>query len=285
MNTFSFQPGNSLSQSKGCKDFKAAEQQRKHETAPAHAGPRFVYHLPGKSQPSQHNSPRTHFRSNPATLGTQLPRWSLLSYLLVHGFICTLNSLGTQPPCWSLLSYLLVHGFICTLNSLGTQPPCWSLLSHTLAKLAILATTNISEHATHTQSLATLATITLAPLRLLYWQHFALCIGIHQFAVNGRHEKVFTMAHQASKRRDHRRLGIHQSWYQLASRAARTVSQLRPHTSAVIIATSALPQKLVPTPSLGSTCRVATSSASDFTSPAQNSNFFSFLFSLFKERL
>ena len=260
MNTFSFQPGNSLSQSKGCKDFKAAEQQRKHETAPAHAGPRFVYHLPGKSQPSQHNSPRTHFRSNPATLGTQLPRWSLLSYLLVHGFICTLNSLGTQPP-------------------------CWSLLSHTLAKLAILATTNISEHATHTQSLATLATITLAPLRLLYWQHFALCIGIHQFAVNGRHEKVFTMAHQATKRRDHRRLGIHQSWYQLASRAARTVSQLRPHTSAVIIATSALPQKLVPTPSLGSTCRVATSSASDFTSPAQNSNFFSFLFSLFKERL
>ena len=40
-NIFLFQPGNSLSQSKGC---KAAEQQRnKHESAPAHARLRFIF--------------------------------------------------------------------------------------------------------------------------------------------------------------------------------------------------------------------------------------------------
>ena len=47
--------------SKGCKDFKAAEQQRnKHESAPAHARPRFIYYHPETPQPSINSPTRRH---------------------------------------------------------------------------------------------------------------------------------------------------------------------------------------------------------------------------------
>jgi hypothetical protein len=63
MNTFSFQLGNLwCAHSKGCKDFKAAEQQRnKHESAPAYARPRFVYQFiifPECHSHLIHNSPK-----------------------------------------------------------------------------------------------------------------------------------------------------------------------------------------------------------------------------------